>query len=212
MRTIFILILTGLFFMPELKGQEKKNGFEYRFLLIHPYRRSNEYKYSLDPSIEALYYISLSDKFLISGGIMAQTGNNKWEELTSHTIYDGFMWRPGRGYYTRELKYFCMGIPLRLEKRLTRFLFNSFYIGLTGGRYFIFDLTDSMGDKTYPEKIDYDKFFWDLQLGLTRNVYQSSGLLLGISPVAGVRIHKTERTSLNVYPWYGLSLGARLGK
>jgi hypothetical protein len=131
MRTIFILFAVSIFLLPELKGQEKNKGTEFRFSLIHPYRRSNEYKYSLDPSIEALYFIALSDRFMISGGFMAQTGNNNWVELTSHMFYDGFMWRPGRGYYTRELKYFCMGIPLRLEKKFTRFLFNSFYIGFT---------------------------------------------------------------------------------
>jgi hypothetical protein len=212
MRTIFILFLIGIFVLPELKGQEKNKGTEFRFSLIHPYRRSNEYKYSLDPSIEALYFIALSDRFMISGGFMAQTGNNNWETLTSHQFWDGWMWWPGRGYYIRELKYFCMGIPLRLEKKFPRFLFNSIYVGFTGSRYFIFDLTDSMGDRVIPVKIEYDKYFWDLQLGLTKNIYQSSGLSIGISPVAGARIHHTDLYSLNEYLWYGLSLSARLGK
>ena len=212
MRTIFILFLINIFFLSELNGQEKNKGLEIRFSLIHPYRRFNNYKLSLDPSIEALYYRALSDKYLISGGIMAQKGNNNWEELTSHQFYDGFMWRPGRGYYTRELKYFSMGIPLKLEKKINNFLFNSMFIGITGGRYFYFNLTDSMDERVIPIEVEYDQFFWDFQFGFKKFIYHSSGLSIGISSVAGVRIQHTNIYNLNEYAWYGMSFNVRSGK
>ena len=212
MKTLSVILLICLFLVPEITGQEKFNGPEFGISFTHPYRRSSSYVYSVDPSIEAIYNISLSDNFLISGGIMAQSGNNYWEELTSHAFHDGYMWWPGRGYYTRRLKYFCMGIPLRLEKKFTSFLSNSIHVAFTAGRYFTFDLSDSMGDRVIPVDAAYDKHFFDFQLGLTKYIYRSSGLSIGISPVAGARIHHTDIYNLNEYAWYGLSLRTRLGK
>jgi hypothetical protein len=211
MRCLFGFFLATLILVPALNAQERKNGFEFNFALVHPARwKMNEYKYSVDPTIEVLYFFSLSEKYLISGGIFVQTGKNNWEELTSHMFWDGMTWRPGRGYYSRQLDYFCMGIPLKLEKKFTNFLFNSVFIGFTGGRYFNFDLTDSMADRVIPIEVEYDKFFWDLQLGFTKYLYQSSGLSIGISPIAGARIHHTNIYNLNEYAWYGLSLSARI--
>jgi hypothetical protein len=69
-----------------------------------------------------------------------------------------------------------------------------------------------MADRVIPVKIEYEKYFWDLQLGFTKYITRSSGLSIGISPVAGARIHHTDLNSLNEYLWYGMSLSARLGK
>ena len=211
MRCLFGFFLTTLILVSALNAQESKNGFEFNFALVHPAKWGlNEYKYSVDPTFEALYFTSLSNKFWVVGGLFAQTGKHNWEELTAHAFWDGWMWRPGRGYYSRQLDYFCMGIPLKLEKKFTNFLFNSVFIGFTGGRYFNFDLTDSMGDLVIPIEVEYDKFFWDLQLGFTKYLYQSSRLSIGISPIAGARIHHTNIYNLNEYTWYGLSLSARI--
>jgi hypothetical protein len=63
-----------------------------------------------------------------------------------------------------------------------------------------------------PIEVDYDQFFWDFQLGFKKILYQSSGLSIGVSPVAGVRIHHTNIYNMNEYAWYGISLSARFGK
>ena len=213
MRACLIVVLISIFVLSEINGQEKKNGLDVTFSLIHPARLSmNEYKYSVDPTLEVLYFFSLSEKFLISSGIFAQTGKHNWEELTAHAFWDGWMWWPGRWYYSRQLDYFCMGIPVKVEKKFTNFLFNSVFIGFTGGRYFNFDLSDSMADRVIPIEAEYDKFFWDLQLGFTKYLYQSTELSIGISPVAGARIHHTNIYNLNEYAWYGLSISARIYK
>lgn len=212
MRFLIVSILICGMTVSSLHAQDQYRGFEFIFSLIHPERRIENYTFTVDPTLEVLYLVPLSEKFLISGGFSAQLGQNNWEELTSHMFWDGRMWWPGRAYYHRKLTYFCMGIPLKVEKRFANFLFNSVFIGITGGRYFIYELTDSTAKRVIALNLEYDPFFYELQLGFLKHLFQCSGLSIGISPVAGVRIHHTSIYNLNEYAWYGMNISTRISK
>jgi hypothetical protein len=64
MRCLFGFFLATLILVPALNAQECKNGFEFNFALVHPARWSmNEYKYSVDPTIEVLYFFLYQKSF-----------------------------------------------------------------------------------------------------------------------------------------------------
>ena len=119
MRAFLIFVLFSIFVLSEINSQEQNNGLDVTFSLIHPVKRSlNENKYSVDPTLEVLYLYTLSEKFSISSGLFVQAGKHNWEQLTAHAFWNGWMWWPGRAEYSRQLDYFCMGIPLKLEKKI----------------------------------------------------------------------------------------------
>lgn len=218
MRSIFILIL---FMLPMALGstaQEPVKGFELKLSLIHPERHRDNYDFSVDPTFEALYYTSISKSLLVSGGLMIQAGKHNWDEYTAHTIYpENWTPFPLRGIYDRRYEYICAGIPLKIEKLLKSSFFSTLYTEVTAGRYFQIELEDYYNSKhIYTFDIGYHGLFWDVQLGLIKNIYQKKKLSLAVSASAGVRNQQLDgyinRWNLTNYFYYGLGVNARLRK
>jgi hypothetical protein len=186
--------------------------------MIRPARQHDNYSFSFDPTFEAFYFTSVSTRLLISGGLMVQTGKQSWDVFTGHTIIPpGGTPIPLRGTYDRRYEYFCIGIPLKIEKVTLNSFFNSIYSDFTAGRYFQIDLKDYYNfQRKYTFDIGYHGLFWDVQLGLTKDINQIRNLLLSVSALAGLRNQQLDgyidRWNLTNYFYYGLGVSVRLRK
>jgi hypothetical protein len=115
MRSLFGILLLITVLDPPLSAQDSKKGFEINFSLVHPAKWSlSEYKFSTDPTLEVLYFTSVSKKLWVAGGIFAQAGKHNWLELYGHTFIDDFgMPYRLRTDYNRQLEFFSLGIPVK---------------------------------------------------------------------------------------------------
>ena len=214
MRRIYIYVLIFIFAIPPLKAQEKGRGFEVKLSLIHPYLRRTDYKYSTDPSLEVHYYSYFTDKFSISAGIAARAGVHNWQEITGHTFRrdDGMLYRV-RTSYNRRFEYVWAGIPLKVEKEFSSQLIQSGYIKITGGSYFYKKVADYYRSEYVADyKVNFEKIFWDIQIGINRTVFQSDNLKIGLSPLAGAHSLNSEYSNyLARYFYYGLGIRLKMG-
>ncbi|MCA1759229.1 MAG: hypothetical protein LC658_05630, partial [Bacteroidales bacterium] len=171
MRTLFVIFLLIVILISPVDAQESKKGFEFNFSLVHPSKRLSEYKISADPTLEVLYFTSLSKKIWVAGGLFAQVGKHKWVELDSHPIYDGYTWQRGRDYYSRQLEFFSLGIPVKIGLNFYNSFFNSFFLGFTAGNHLKLEMADYKNSKFIADLPVYPYFnsiFWELNFGLRK--------------------------------------------
>ncbi len=206
-----LYVITLPFLTTLLKAQT--HGTEFRFSLVVPELRRSHYTYSTDPTFEVFYFTSISEKLQVSGGLMVQKGKHNWHELTGHIFYgeDGIPYRV-RTDYTRQFEYFCAGIPLKIEKKFESTVVSSAFVKFTGGKYFKAELADYYESELMGTfDVDYDSFFWDVQLGINKNFYQTDKIKAGLSPMIGVRYQETNFTDLTKYLYYGLGINTTFG-
>jgi hypothetical protein len=219
MRTIFILFLISIFYVPELSGQEKNNGFEVTFLLIHPVKKSlNHYEYSVDPTLEVLYFTSLTKKLRVGGGLLVQAGKHNWLELYGHTFYyDNGMPYRFRTNFNRRLEFFSVGIPVQLEIKTNNIIFDSFVLGFTAGSHLKLEMADFYDSKyvaSFPVFDYFNPMFREFNFGFRKIIFQSPALTFSLSPVAGCRKESSRIKDIGYYNYlfYGLGLSMKFGK
>lgn len=213
MRRIYICIILFIFIIPRLTAGEKDKGFEIKFSLIHPVLNREDYRFSADPSVEFLYYFPLVNKISLSGGVFAQTGSHNWQVFTGHTFIgdNGFPY-PLRTNYSRRLKYFCAGLPLKIEKEFNSSILRSVYLKIAASSYLHVEIADYYKSEYVAEfKTNFDNFFWDLQLGTNSIVYKSNKIQVALSPQIGIRNFDSEHSYLLKYFYYGIGLSTKLG-
>ena len=216
MRRIYFYMILFIFAIPPLKAQEKERGFELEFSLVHPAKWSmNGYNFSTDPTLEVLYFIPLSGKFSLASGIFMQAGKHSWQELYGHTFYDetGMPYRL-RTNYNRQLKFFSLGIPVKIEMEVRSFLVNSVLLGFTAGNHLKLSKADYLSAEyveDYPVTDYYNSIFWELNFGFRKNFYRSESFTLSISPFAGYR-KESARKDIGYYNYifYGLGFSLNL--
>jgi hypothetical protein len=220
MRCLFGFFLATLILVPALNAQESKNGFEFNFALVHPAKWGlNEYKYSVDPTFEVLYIKSVSKKFWVAGGIFAQTGKHNWIELDSHAYYDGWMWQRGRYYYSRQLEFFSVGIPVKIGMDCNNAVFNSLFLGFTAGNHLKLEMADYLNSEfvakipVYPYYPYYNSIFWELNFGFRKILFSKGDFAVSLSPFAGFR-KETPGKDIGTYNYifYGLGISSRFRK
>ena len=215
MRSLFGIILLTLVLVTPLFAQESKKGFELNFSLVHPTKWSlQEYKYAVDPTLEVLYFTSLSEKFWVAGGLFAQAGKHNWEELTAYPFYDGQMWWPGRMYYSRQLEFFSLGIPVKIGMDCKSSVTNSLFVGFTAGNHLKINKADFLNSE-FVADIDpnYNSMFWELNFGFRKILYSNGSIALSLSPVTGFRKNSPDKAIGNDnYFFYGLGISSKLGK
>ncbi len=179
---IFLLIVTLVF---PLGAQESKKGFEVNFSLVHPA------KWSLNPALEVLYFTSLSNKFWVAGGLFAQAGKHNWLELTGHAFYDdfGIPYRV-RTDYSRQLEFFSLGIPVKVGLECNNVVFNSVFLGFAAGKHLKLEMADYLHSEfVYNEPVSdyYKSVFWELSIGIRKQLFLNGNFSLSLSPQAGLR-------------------------
>jgi hypothetical protein len=231
MRSLFGILLLIVVLVPPLSAQESKKGFEFNFSLIHPVKRSlSEYKFSTDPTLEVLYFTSLSKKIWVAGGLFAQAGKHNWLENTGHSFTDIYgIPYPLRTDYNRQLEFFSLGIPVKIGLSFNDSFFNSFFLGFTAGNHLKLEMADYYNSKfvanipVYPYYPYYKSVFWELNFGFEKIIYNKKNFALSLSPVAGYR-RNTSKDNLTFvyyvhhdlgrhnYFFYGLGLIAKFRK
>jgi hypothetical protein len=212
---IGLILLVPLAF--QAAAQKRMKGYEMNFTLVHPQRFLDNYEYSVDPTLEAMCFTSISKSLLISGGLQLQWGTHNWDKYTAYTIYpDIGNPFPLRGMYDRQYRYMSAGIPLKIEKLSKKSFISSVYTQFTAGRYLHIGLKDYYNSLIHTFDINYHGFFWDAQLGITRNILNRQKFSMAFSAMAGVRNQPVdnfqEQDNLAEYLYYGLGLNTRLKK
>lgn len=212
---IFLLIVTLVF---PLSAQESKKGFEVNFSLVHPAKWSlSEYKFSADPALEVLYFTSLSNKFWVAGGLFAQAGKHNWLELTGHAFYDdfGIPYRV-RTDYSRQLEFFSLGIPVKVGLECNNPVFNSVFLGFTAGNHLKLEIADYYKSEfvaNIPASDYYKSVFWELNIGIRKQLFLNGNFSLSLSPQAGLRKNSSVKDIGNDnYFFYGLGISSRFRK
>jgi hypothetical protein len=216
MRVIILPVVLIIILSSHIRAQQKSSGIEIKFSLTHPAKWSlSDYKYSVDPTAEVLYFKSVTSRLSVAGGIMAQTGKHNWMELTGHTFTDkdGIPF-PVRTDYSRELEFISLGIPLKLERLCRNCFIHSFFMGITGGKHLKLSLADYLNSVHIADlDPDYNRFFWDLSLGVRKNIYKTQKLKITLSPVAGFRKNSSDKeVGRDNYIFYGLGISTIMGK
>ena len=216
MRTLILSVFLIVSFSSQLWAQNKRNGLEIKFSLNHPAKWSlSEYEYSADPTAEVLFFTSVSRQLSIAGGIMARKGKHNWMELTGHTFTDkdGIPF-PVRTDYSRKLEFFSLGIPVKLEWICRNSFIHSFFTGFTGGKHLELSLTDYLNSVHIADlDPDYNRFFWELNLGIRKNLYKTRELKVTLSPEAGFRKNISDKSiGRDNYIYYGVGVSTILGK
>lgn len=215
MRSIIVHSFLIILLIPQLNAQDLKKGFEFNFSLIHPVKWSLEdYQYSLDPTLELLYFTSISQNILVSGGLFGQAGKHNWLEFYGHTLVgeDGMPIRV-RTYYSRQLEFISPGISLKLEKKCNNPVFNSLFMGFTAGKHIKLSMADYLHSKFVAGiETNYNPVFWELNLGFRKYLYHTDNFAISLTPIVGYRnqYSKIEIGSDN-YFFYGLGLSSGIG-
>lgn len=218
MRSLFTSIFLLAVLLPPLKAQESKKGFELNFSLVHPAKWSlSEYKFSADPTLEALYFTNLSKKIWVAGGLFAQAGKHNWIELDSHPFWDGWMWQRIRGeYYSRQLEFFSVGIPVKIGLNFYNSFFSSFFLGFTAGNHIKLEMADYLNSKfiaDLPVYRYYNSEFWELNIGFKKMFYKKEGIAVSLLPVVGFRKASSEKDiGYSNYFFYGFGISSKIGK
>ena len=220
MRSLFgILLLIAVLVQP-LSAKEGKKGFELNFSLVHPAKWGlREYKYSVDPTLEVLYFTSVSKKFWVAGGLFAQVGKHNWLELYGHTFVDDFgMPYRLRTDFNRRLEFFSLGIPVKIGMDFKNPVFNSLFLGFTAGNHLKLEMADYYNSEfvaDFPAFEYYNSLFWELNFGFRKILYSSGAFTLSLSPIAGYRKESPRKfydIGLYNYFFYGLGVSSRLGR
>jgi len=222
MRCICIYIILFFFAIPPLKAQEKEKRFELEFSLIHPISIAQEMDYyygldySLDPTLEVLYNFPVSSKFVISSGIYFQNGKHIWEELLRKPVqYPDGSWYPSRATWSRQLRFFSLGLPILAELKTNNFLINSIFAGMAVGNHVYLNLKERMKNSnekySEAEPPDYRWYFWDVYFGIRKTIVRSPSFNLGIKPKVGYKNNRPNRTpGKSNYFYYGIALSTKL--
>jgi len=218
MRSLFVFFLATLILVPTLNAQESKNGFEFIFSLVHPAKWSlNEYKYAVDPTLEVLYFTSLSTKVWVAGGLFAQAGKHNWLELYGHTFYDDF----GIPYrlrtdFNRQLEFFSLGIPVKIGMDCKSAVFNSLFLGSTVGNHLKLEKADYYNSEfvdSFPVYDYYNSIFWELNFGFRKTLFSKEDFAVSLSPFAGFRKESPGKDiGTENYIFYGLGISSRFRK
>lgn len=219
MRSIVITLLFALNLLnPAIHAQEIKKGIEVNFSLIHPAKWSlDNYKYSVDPTLEVLYFTSLSKKSWVAGGIFAQAGKHNWLELDGHTFIDdsGYPY-PLRTDYERQLEFFSLGIPLKIGFSFNNSFFNSIFLGFTAGNHLKLEMADYLDSKfvaDLPVPKNINSIFWELNFGLKKYLFNNGSIALSLSPLIGYRKESSSKeVGYYNYFFYGMGISSRIGK
>jgi hypothetical protein len=220
MRSIVAIFLLTTAIIPPLAAQENKKGFEFNFWLVHPAKWSlSEYKFSTDPTLEFLYFTSVSKKLWVAGGIFAQAGKHNWLELYGHTFIDDFgMPYRLRTDYNRKLEFFSLGIPVKIGLNFNNSVLNSLFLGFTAGNHLKLEMADYYKSEfvatflVYPY---YNSVFWELNFGLKKTLLKKGNFTISLSPVAGYRKESPKRfyaMGRYDYFFFGLGVNSRLGR
>jgi hypothetical protein len=220
MRFLVITLLFALNLMnPTIRAQEIRRGLELNFSLIHPAKWSlDDYKYSVDPTLEILYFTSLSKKFWVAGGIFAQSGKHNWLELYGHTFIDNFGYPyPFRTDYDRQLEFFSLGVPVIIGMYLNNPVFNSIFLGFTAGNHLKLEMADYLDSKfvaDLPVTKDFNSIFWELNVGLKKIFFSKGNFELSLSSFAGLRKESQTKYYFAYYDYffYGLGISSRFGR
>ena len=220
MRSLLISIFLNAVLLPPLNAQESKKGFELNFSLVHPAKWSlSEYKFSADPTLEVLYFTNLSKKIWVAGGLFAQAGKHNWIELDSHPFWDGWMWQRIRGeYYSRQLEFFSVGIPVKIGLNFYNSFFSSFFLGFTAGNHIKLEMADYYNSEfvaAFPVYPYYNSVFWELNFGLRKTLFKKENFTVSLSPVAGYRKESPKRfhaMGRRNYFFYGFGISSKIGK
>jgi hypothetical protein len=218
MRSFFGTILLTIVLITSLNAQESKNRFEFYFSLVHPAKWSlNEYKYSVDPTLEVLYFTSLSTKVWLAGGLFAQAGKHNWLELYGHTFYDDFgMPYRLRTDFNRQLEFFSLGIPVKIGMDCNSAVFSSLFIGFTVGNHLKLEMADYYNSEfvaSFPVCDYYNSIFWELNFGFRKILFSKEHFAFSLSPFAGFR-KETPGKDIGTYNYifYGLGISSRFRK
>lgn len=216
MRIIILPVFLIIILSSHIRAQQKSSGLEINLSLAHPAKWGlSEYKFSADPTAEVLFFTSVSRQLSVAGGIMAQKGEHNWKELTGHTFTDkdGIPF-PLRTDYSRRLTFFSLGIPVKLEWKCRNSFIHSFFTGVTGGKHLELSLADYLNSAHIADlNPNYHRFFWELNLGFRKNIYQIRGVTFTVSPTAGYRKNSPDKeVGRDNYIFYGLGMSAILGK
>ena len=220
MRSLFGIVLLIAVLVPPLSAQESKKGFELNFSLVHPAKWGRrDYKYSVDPTLEVLYYTSLSKKFWVAGGIFAQAGKHNWLELYGHTFVDDFgMPYRLRTDFNRQLEFFSLGVPVKIGLNFYNSFFNSFFLRFTAGNHLKLEMADYLHSKFIADLPVYPYFnsiFWELNFGLRKTLLRKGNFAISLSPYAGYRKESPKRfhaMGRYDYFFFGLGVNSRLGR
>lgn len=218
MRSLFGILLLFVVLIPPLSAQENKKGFELNFSLVHPAKWGlKEYKYSVDPTLEVLYFTSVSKKLWVAGGFFAQIGKHNWLELYGHTFVDDFgMPYRLRTDFNRRLEFFSLGIPVKIGMDFKNPVFNSLFLGFTAGNHLKLVMADYYNSEfvaDFPAFEYYKSLFWELNFGFKKILYSNGSIALSLSPVAGFRRNSPAKAIGNEnYIYYGLGISARFRK
>lgn len=221
MRCIFIYILLFFFFFTIFAStaQEEEKGFEIEFSLIHAVSQVEEgdyhfygLDYTLDPTLKLLYNFTVIPNVDISSGIYLQYGEHNWEELLRKTMqYPNGIWYPSRTIWSRQLRFFSVGIPLEAELKFNSFLFNSVFAGAAAGNHLYLNLKERMenseGEYSEAGPPDYRWYFWDLYFGIRKTIVRSPALNLAVKPQVGYKNNRPDRIpGKSNYFYYGLGI------
>jgi hypothetical protein len=126
----------------------------------------NQFKYSVDPTLEALYFITLSKRTWVAGGFFLQAGKHTWLELYGHTFYDDFgMLYLLRTDFDRQLEFFSLGIPVKFGMETNSAIINSLIVGFTAGNHLKIEMADFLNSEfmgNIPVTDFYNSLFSDL--------------------------------------------------
>jgi len=212
-RSIIVYSFLIILLIPQLNAQDLNKGFEFNFSLIHPGKRSLE-DYPLDPTLELLYFTSISQNILVSGGLFGQAGKHNWLELTGYTLMgeNGMPIRV-RTDYSRQLEFISLGISLKFEKKCNNPVFNSLFMGFTAGKY----VKLSMADYLHSEFVasiepNFNPFFWELNLGFRKYIFHTDNFAVSLSPIVGYRNQYSKiEIGSESYFFYGLGVSSAIG-
>ena len=216
MRYLMGIFLLAVTLVPSLSAQKNKNGVELDFSLVHPVKMSlNEYKYSADPTLEVLYFTSISKKLWVAGGLFVQSGKHNWLETTGHTFVDDFgMPYRLRTDYSRQLEFFSLGIPLRVGMDCNCFVFNSLFLGFTAGNHLKLTKADYYNSEFVANvETNYNELFWELNLGFRKILIRSGTFELSLSSSAGFRKNiPSMQFGYDNYFFYAAGVSSKFGK
>lgn len=219
MRSLFGFFFLLVTLTPPISAQVNNAKFELNFSLTHSAKwRLTEYKLSTDPAAEVLYTTSLSKKIWVAGGLFVQTGKHRWQEFTGHTFYDDF----GMPYrlhtdFNRQLKFFSVGIPVKIGLNFYNSLFNSFFLGFAAGNHLKLEMADYLHSKfiaDLPVTDHYNSLFWEVKSGLGKTLHKTDNFFVSLSPFAGYRKQSPEKfyeTGNYNYFFYGLCISSKFG-
>lgn len=220
MRSLVVLFLAIILLPPFSNAQEIKKGFEFNFALVHPAKWGlKDYKYSVDPTLEILYFTFLSKKVWVAGGIFAQAGKHNWLENTGHTFIDDFgMPYRLRTDFNRQLEFFSLGIPVKIGLNFNNSVFNSLFLGFSAGNHLKLEMADYYKSEfvaSFPVYPYYNSEFWEVNIGLKKTLFKKENFTVSLSPAAGYRKESPKRfhaMGRRDYFFYGFGISSRLGR